>query len=91
MSTYIKGGQKGSVSYEGQEVVKQHDMFCLRHLAKGTSIYSSRQTNLVPMKQGLTEQVIKQNDREVIEVIYLKTCPKCYQTVEEGRFIKDIK
>lgn len=77
MATIARGEVSGEIARYGVVVVRQYDLFCLRH--SRPKPFGMMEIVPVPMKQVITEEADG-------TTILSKSCPKCFQIVEEGRY-----
>ncbi len=88
-NTVGRGGQIGAITYKDKTVVELYDWFCLMHpiqdIERSTPNRKEYKLNPIKMNQGTDEEVTK----EGIRVRYFKTCPKCYQLIYDGEYLKD--
>ena len=88
-NTVVKGGQIGSISWKGEEKVKLFEWFCLRHPVQDIDRSNPNQKAYkiapIKMKQGIIEEDTKKGRRYE----YFSSCPKCYQVIKEGEYLKD--
>ena len=88
-NTIAKGGQSGAIAWKDKEVVKLFELFCLRHTihdAEHSTInYRAHKMALVKMEQVIVEEDTKEGRKYE----YWKKCPKCFQLIKEGEYIKE--
>ena len=87
--TVGKGGQIGAIAHNGKTVVELFELFCLRHpvadIKRSSPNYQAYKVMPIKMEQVLLEEDTKEGRRYE----YWKKCPKCFQLIKEGEYVKD--
>ena len=90
-NTIVKGGQIGAIAYKNKTVVELYEIFCLRHpvhdIDRSSPNYKAYKVMPIKMEQVIVEEDVKEGRKYE----YWKKCPKCFQLVKEGEYIKDAK